>query len=404
MLIREAYVFINLDGEEVVAGKLQHHRESRGLERFYFVYAQSYLQREQAFSIDPRQLPLREETMVFDELPLAIQDAGPDDFGRLLYERTVGQAQSPLDYQIANSTFGIGALALGISLELPKQSLLIHFDDLEEISDALNLLEQSRPIPEHLENLLHPGSSLPGARPKALLLDEEGNQWIAKFSRENDVFDIQIAETAAMSAAACCGIYVAEHKLLRVANRNVYLSKRFDRQGKLRKHFLSAYTLMGGNKAKSFRYYEDFSYPRLAELCHRVSRLPSEDCQELFSRMLFNALCANKDDHLKNHGFLMTKMPHYCLSPAYDLVPGAGAGEHAIGLGIDGPVATRKNTFSRLEAFKLDTQAALACLEKVAAAVDSIVTRAKDYGLAEEELRVLQQRLQQTRERFFSEQ
>jgi len=119
------------------------------------------------------------------------------------------------------------------------------------------------------------------------------------------VFDMQIAEAAAMSAAAGCGIRVAEHKLLRVANRNIYLTKRFDRDGQLRKHFLSAYTLMGGNKARSFRFYEDFSYSRLAELCHRVSQLPSRDCQELFSRMLFNALSGNKDDHLKNHGFLM---------------------------------------------------------------------------------------------------
>jgi len=96
-------------------------------------------------------------------------------------------------------------------------------------------------------------------------------------------------------------------------------------------------------------------------------------------------------------------MPHYCLSPAYDIVPGVGAGEHAIGLGVDGPAATRKNTFSKLEAFKLDEQSARACLEKVSASVDAIVAKARDLGMTEEELRVLQQRLQQTRTRFYSE-
>ncbi|WP_185230911.1 type II toxin-antitoxin system HipA family toxin [Teredinibacter franksiae] len=394
MLVKEAYVFVNLQGEDVVAGKVQHHRENRGLERFYFVYGQSYLKRTNAFSLDPRQLPLSTRTFILNALPLAIQDSGPDEFGRMLYARTIGEASSPLDYHIANGPFGVGALALSESLQLEERSLLVKFDALDDIAKALKMLAASKPLPERLENLLHPGSSLPGARPKALLIDDEGDQWIAKFGRDNDIFDIQIAEAAAMSAAQTCGIRVAEHRLEKIRGQTVYLTKRFDREQKIRHHFLSAYTLMGGANANTENYYQTYAYPRLAELTHRVSREPQEDCRELFKRMVFNALCANKDDHLKNHGFLMGIKNTYRLSPAYDIVPGAGAGDHAIGLGGQGAQATRENLLSKCAAFKLGKQEAEKIMHDIKPAVTQIVERAKNLGMKEGELAVLKARLE----------
>jgi len=400
MLVREAYVFVNLQGQDVVAGKIQHHREARGLERFYFVYGQSYLARKEAFSIDPRQLPLRPTTFVFDALPLAIQDAGPDEFGRLIFAKTRGEAQSPLDYHLANGRFGIGALAFSEQQALKETSLLVRFDALEDIADALNRLAASKPLPAPLENLLHPGSSLPGARPKALLVDDTGEQWIAKFGRDNDIFDIQIAEAAAMTVAAGCGIRVADHKLERVNGQTVYLTKRFDREQQFRTHYLSAYTLLGADKVNRDNYFEKYSYPALAELSHRISSEPTADCHELFKRMLFNALCANKDDHLKNHGFLIAEKGLYRLSPAFDIVPGAGSGDHAIGMGVDGAAATRKNLLSRATAFKVSLDDAEQLIEEVQRDVRKLIPQALEYGMADGDAEILQQRMENSLKHF----
>lgn len=402
MLIREAYVFVNLEGVDVVAGKIQHHREAQGLDRFYFVYGQSYLKRENAFSIDPRELPLGTRTLVFQRLPLAIQDSGPDEFGRMLYARAHGQVVSPLDYHIANGPFGIGALALSETQQLQQRSLWVKFDALEDIAEALTLVAASKPLPQKLEQLLHPGSSLPGARPKALLIDDNGEQWIAKFGRDNDIFDIQIAEAAAMSAAADCGIRVAEHRLESVRGRTVYLTKRFDREARLRKHFLSAYTLMGADQVRADTYYSDFSYSRLAELTHRISCEPMGDCRELFLRMAFNALSGNKDDHLKNHGFLMLGQTRCRLSPAYDIVPGAAAGDHAIGLGVAGPQASSQNCLSKCAAYKLTLEEAQGQLDSVRAQVATIVPRCQALGMQTGDLDVLRNRLEVNRARFES--
>ena len=83
MKIREAYIFVPLDGRETVAARIQHHRETN-VDRYFLAYGKSYLAHPNAYSLDPREMPLQSEVMVFERLPLAIQDNGPDDFGRAL--------------------------------------------------------------------------------------------------------------------------------------------------------------------------------------------------------------------------------------------------------------------------------------------------------------------------------
>lgn len=394
MIIKQAYVHVHIGEEHILAGKIQHVQERGGVDRFYFVYGRSYLNRENAFSIDPRQLPLSDKTFVFSELPLAFQDNGPDDFGRFIYSRLhKGRPVSPLDYHLFNGSYGIGCLLFTNEktvCDFPPSAPPI--SSLEALLGAVRNLEQQKPIAADIESMLNPASSLGGARPKALIVDENNALWIAKFNRPNDIFNIAIAEYSCMQTAKALGINVAEHKLMCINGEYIFLSKRFDRQGQRRFHFLSAYTFMGANDAGTDDRMSVFSYPALAHMLKRISSSPGEDRKELFKRMVYNLVVGNRDDHLKNHGFLKdVSSPLYRLSPAYDVVPAANSNTHAIGLGTDGAVATIDNALSCLEAFGITEKEATVFIEKAKASTYDLVEHAQSNGMRSEDVKILKQ-------------
>lgn len=391
---RDAYVFLQFKGEEMPVARIQHRRE-RGGDRFYFRYGKRYLEQPGAFSIDPRQLPLSETVSVHDALPLAIQDNGPDEFGRYLYEVLHGAPpESPLDYHLDNGLAGIGALALSSTLEPPADGLLLRIDSFEEIVEAFEDLEASRPLSHRMSLLLEQGRSLPGARPKARYVDDDGVEWIAKFERREDVFNIPIAEHATMCQAKSI-MRVADTQVIPCGRHNVFLTKRFDRSAvDQRHHFLSAYTLMGANKVNPDLYYRDFGYAALGQLVKQISSSPGEERKELYRRLLFNVMVGNRDDHLKNHGFLKDlKGPLYNLSPAYDVVPGAGSPLHAIGVGVKGAGATLENVLSQSELFGYNQAEAKDILLQIDNLVPEIIATAAECGMTEKERNLLEQRM-----------
>ena len=168
-----------------------------------------------------------------------------------------------------------------------------------------------------LLQLIMPGSSLGGARPKANVRETDGTLWIAKFPSRNDYFDTGAWEYVTHELAVMCGLNVPEAKLQRFSDYgSTFMVKRFDRKGKQRVHFASAMNLLGAIDGFSSRY----SYLDIAQFLVSHSNQTKQDLEELFRRIAFSIAVCNHDDHLRNHGFLLNGV-NWQLSPLYDVNP-----------------------------------------------------------------------------------
>ena len=170
-----------------------------------------------------------------------------------------------------------------------------------------------------LKQLLKPGSSIGGARPKASVLDPQGNLWIAIFTSKHDGVNVGAWEKVVHDLARLCGLNVSESKLEHFSkNGSTFLVKRFDRVGSRRIHFSSAMTMLGktdGAGAKDGTGYLD-----MVSFIKSNGASPKEDLIELWKRVVFNMAVSNTDDHLRNHGFLLVSNG-WRLSPLYDVNP-----------------------------------------------------------------------------------
>lgn len=331
----ECYVWIWLpkETEPVVAGKLTSDNGD-----LIFNYGKSYLNRDDAISIYDPELPLRPGALPLVaglHMPNCIRDAAPDAWGRrVIMNKVLGTSSaetdtielSELTYLLESGSDRIGALDFQQS---PTEYVprLRDSSTLEELLRAADKVERGEPLSRELDQALLHGSSIGGARPKALL-DSRSCKYIAKFSSSTDHYSIVKAEYVAMKLAKLAGLDVATVSLERAWNRDVLLIERFDRihtpNGWLRKHMISALTLFELDEMMA-RYA---SYENLAEIVRRRFRDPSATLRELFSRLVFNILCGNTDDHARNHaafwdGELLE------LTPAYDICPQARSGNEA---------------------------------------------------------------------------
>jgi serine/threonine-protein kinase HipA len=204
-----------------------------------------------------------------------------------------------------------------------------------------------------------------GARPKAVVEDDEG-LWIAKFNRADDRWDYARIERAMLLLANECGIRTASSRRTTVGDRDVLLVKRFDREkaeaGYRRARMLSALTLLRADESER----EKWSYVVLAEELRRLSSQPREDAQELFRRMVFNALISNGDDHPRNHAIIAMNRD-WRLSPAYDLTPSTPVStthrELAMQCGDQGRFAGKNNLLSQCRRFSLEPDDATKIIE-----------------------------------------
>ena len=225
---------------------------------------------------------------------------------------------------------------------------------------------------EQARELMLAGTSMGGARPKAVV-EDDGALWIAKFNRPDDKWNQAKVERAMLELAHACGIHRAESKLATVGDRDALLVKRFDRvatdQGYRRARMLSALTLLRAEDTHQDR--GKWSYVLLAEELRRISANPKADAQELFRRMCFNALITNNDDHPRNHAVLALEND-WRLSPAYDLVPAMPISlerrDLALACGDMGHCAHAQNLLSQSARFLLKADEARAIID-----VESIV-------------------------------
>ena len=378
---RECFVYIMLPGETefVTAGRLRWIEEGAGAVG-EFVYRRSYRERADAVELDPVELRLSGqvyETARMNGFLGAIRDSMPDFWGRSVIERNAGfEELEEFDYLLRGADDRAGALGFGLNVEpsVPQHRFNRPLD-LEKLQRAADAVIADDPEPtgsagHRVEELLLPGTSMGGARPKAVVQDGH-DLWIAKFGRGDDRWNYPRVEHGMLSLAQACGLNVADSRVETVAGRDVLLVRRFDRErtkaGYRRHRMVSALTLLRTGDSPGER--GDWSYLLLADEVRRVSARPEDDLRELFGRICFNAAVSNLDDHPRNHAVL-AKGRRWRLSPVFDLTPSPVIAldrrDLAMACGRFGRYANKTNLLSKHGCFLLAAADAAAIFERTA--------------------------------------
>ena len=331
----EAYVWVWLPDatQPVVAGLL-----SRQGQQLVFNYGRSYLARSDAIALYAPELPLQSGGIPLIaglSMPSCLRDASPDAWGRrVLINRKFGvkgadASEFELDeltYLLESGSDRIGALDFQMSASqyVPRQTKQ---PSLEELQTAAEKVEKGVPLSPELDQALLHGTSLGGARPKVLFDDGE-RKYIAKFSANNDLYSVVKAEFIAMRLARKAGLNVASVALRTAMGKDVLVIERFDRVAEgdqwRRRAMVSALTLFELDEMMAAYA----SYEKLAEIIrHRFSE-PKATLRELFSRIVFNILSGNTDDHARNHAAFWNGK-QLSLTPAYDICPQSRSGQQA---------------------------------------------------------------------------
>ena len=310
----------------------------RGGEHCAFEYDRAWLRasRPQAF-LDPnlayyngRQYPPNSGFGIF-------ADSAPDRWGRVLMDRrerlnAAREGRKPRRLLESDYLLGVydevrmGALRFkaekeGAFLSDDTGTAVPPWTTLRTLEEAARNFESEETTLEEkwLAQLIKPGSSLGGARPKATVLAPDGSMWIAKFPSRNDDCNVGAWEAVAHRLAALCGLCVPQSKLEAFSKYgSTFLVKRFDREGAQRIHFASAMTLLG--KTDGADASDGSGYLDMVSFIRANGAAPESDLRELWRRIVFSMAITNTDDHLRNHGFLLTRAG-WRLSPLYDVNP-----------------------------------------------------------------------------------
>lgn len=370
----ECFVYITLPGEvePVTAGRFVLGRDRRDVPEGRFVYGRSYMERPNAVALDPIELklaPRTYSTVTLGGLFGALRDASPDYWGRRVIQRHSGKAQpAEMEYLLYSPDDRAGALGFGLNQAppAPKRTFNQTLDlaNLHAIADKIVADEEAPAAAANadarqlVKDLMLIGTSMGGARPKAVVEDETG-LWIAKFNRPDDQWNSARVEHAMLQLGRACGLTTAQSRVDGVGGRDVLLVKRFDREkvegGYLRARMVSALTLLRAEDTYQSR--DKWSYVLLTEELRRVCDHPVENARELFRRMCFNALISNVDDHPRNHAVIATGVV-WKLSPAYDLTPATPISverrDLAMACGDAGRFAGAENLLTQRARFLLD--------------------------------------------------
>ncbi|MDP2103050.1 MAG: HipA domain-containing protein [Methylotenera sp.] len=333
-------VFVHLqrpdNGEWVTVGRYTLTRAEKRIERSIgkFIYAPSYLQAGYPWVIDPINLPRLDRAVVYtapryDGLTDVLRDIGPDAWGKLLIQREhhLPATAHEFEYLInASNADRWGALTISTTRN-PNPALASSpkLAKIEELLEELHLMAgQKAPKYPALRKRLIKTPSLGGARPKATVQDGD-DYWLVKPTIATDVSNTALLEYATLKWGARAQLNMAECRLYQDHARSAVLVKRFDRTGAQRHMVISGASLLETEYPASRHYggqnQARWSYPLLAQALRRIGA-PKSDLNELFGRMLFNALCGNDDDHPRNHAAIWNQQERkWRLAPAFDVVP-----------------------------------------------------------------------------------
>ena len=326
--VRPVYVYLQRPdtGEWVTVGRYRPGENEQG----FFRYAPSYVDAGLAWAIDPKNLPFLPDQEIaaprYRGLHDVLRDACPDAWGQALLRRehNLPEDAPPLAYLLKASNLDRwGALAVGSSPRPPAAAMNTpKLPQLDAVVEELAALAERRPpVRTGLRARLIQTASVGGARPKATVQGEEGQYWIIKPALASDAADIPLLEHVARQWGAAAGLQFAptvHHPS--AGGRSAVRVLRFDRSGPRRHLCVSAASLLQAEYPGQLQT-DRWSYPRLAEEL-RLAGAPVEDRLELFGRMVFNAVCGNDDDHVRNHAIVYRHDERrWRLSPAFDVVP-----------------------------------------------------------------------------------
>lgn len=408
---RESYQ-VHLDalelGVRAMVGTLRRH-DSRTDVPASFEYDPAWLRGKRAFMLDPRLALYGGEQRPAHPAPAfgVFMDSAPDRWGRVLMERREAmtarrEGRAPRRLREVDFLLGVhdltrmGALRLRASDDGPflDDSALAAppVTSLPELAAASRAVEDAgaETLPEYerwLAMLIAPGTSLGGARPKASFTAEDGALWIAKFPAQNDRYDVGAWELATHAMAGRAGIQVPDARGRRLTDRHLtYCSRRFDRDGDSRRMFSSAMTLLEYTDGE-----EGGSYLDLAQFLsdNGAQGHVDSDLEQLFRRVLFNIRIGNRDDHLRNHGFIRVASG-WRLAPAYDVNPNPHRDTHS--LTIDGCSAEPDASLalSTAELYRVGAARAAAILAEVDRAVRDWRNAAAHAGVSRSEIALME--------------
>lgn len=327
---------VDLGGDQIV-GMLRR-AQSRGTSVLSFQFDDEWLAVNPRFALDDV-LQMRPGRQYFDTLPGIFDDTTPDRWGRTLLERDVarqGRARVLDEWDFltrVRDEMRMGALRFAraedgafVAAEIPAVPPVAR---LREIEDEVRLIEAGGIADEAVADLVAPGSSLGGNRPKANFRTDDGRLWIAKFPSANDRWDVAAWEFLLNRLAAAAGIATPDTQLLGpfLGRYRTFAALRFDRVGTGRRLFASAMTLTG------HRDHANASYLEIVRAIERYgdANAIGQDLAQLFRRVAFNVLVGHRDDHLRNHAFLRDP-GGWRLAPAYDLNPTADLRVHQLAI------------------------------------------------------------------------
>lgn len=406
--LSEFAVFIHLPGqtEAVPAGLLELLEQGADTLQSRFRYGRRYVERKHCLALDPLTLALPGPGVDAVRTPPVgrygpltefgvIRDAAPDRWGRRVIENKLRKTgplpeSEYLRHAGSNRTGALDFRAAPDATVTPGP--LAQVLDLAYLQEAAERIDLGEQIPARLAGIFDAGSSMGGARPKAVV-EADGRQWLAKFALPNDPFNIPLIEYATLELARAAGLQVPALRIEWLGPaRPVMLIERFDREpvpgGYARRHFLSALTLLACHEADSpHMSYADLS---LAIATHGAAAAIRADQHELFARMVFNILVHNNDDHLRNHGFLFDPaIGGLRLSPLYDVLPAPSLARERhlhLGIGSEGRLANLPNAMSRHGVFALTRPQANEVVQHIAGVVREWKQRFEELGVPGEQI------------------
>lgn len=384
----------------------------RGKEIFSFEYSPDWLKGKFEHRLDP-DLEYYSGIQYLNDVEKSnfglFLDSSPDRWGRLLmkrWESALARFEQRKENRLFESDYllgvydanNMGALRFKTSIdgdfldnnkerasppwtsirELEQISLKLENDAVSDDPDYLKWLNM----------LVAPGSSLGGARPKASIIDAEGQLWIAKFPSNNDFTDQGAWEMLIQELAIHCGINTSKSVAKRFSSRHhTYLTKRFDRKvDGSRIHFVSAMTLLGridGDDAA-----EGISYLDMVDFISREGANANTDLEQLWLRIVFNICVSNTDDHLRNHGFLLMENG-WQLSPAYDINPIEDGQGLKLNINENDNALDLNLAFEMYPYFRLNEKRAIELIKKVKSVIADwrLLTKKFEITKADQEIK-----------------
>ncbi|MEO0553620.1 MAG: HipA domain-containing protein [Bacteroidota bacterium] len=382
--------------------------QGKGRKSFSFEYDTEYLKTKERFLLDPdigwysgSQFPNGKENFGI------FLDSMPDTWGRTLMKRRavqkakVEEKTTPTLYDI-DFLLGVydpsrmGALRFKLDLDGPflddnEEYPTPPWSSIRELQYGASQLESDvsdNEVKKWLAILMAPGSSLGGARPKANILDDKGHPWIAKFPSKNDDIDKALWEYLAYQLALKAGVTMAESKVEKVSgNHHTFFTKRFDRQNGERVHFASAMTMTSNNE-DTIRD-NTASYLDMAEFIQFSGAENTEDLHQLWRRIVFHITISNTDDHLRNHGFILSDKG-WRLSTAYDINPSIDKDGLSLNIDTDSNAMDFELAKSVSSYFQLDSKQMTSILNEVKSAVSQWKNIAQDIGISRQEQQLME--------------